>query len=229
MPLSLGRTVLKIFHPQGIPWPGSVLYNRLSRSRIFQRHYAMVAEDIARRCPEGKLLDIGTGPGWLLLALHRRCPALRTVGVDISRAMVAKARWNVAAAGLSDAIDIREAPAGHLPFPDNAFDVVVSTGAMHHWKDPAAGLNEVYRVLKGGGIALMYDLVTDTPAENVAQVAREFGRLRAMLFRLHSFEEPFCSVKDFVSLAHATRFKEGQARFVGLLCCLTLRKGEGPS
>jgi ubiquinone/menaquinone biosynthesis C-methylase UbiE len=223
------RKLLQRIHPQGIPWPATVLYDRIARSRIFRDHYRLVAEDIAARCPKGRLLDIGTGPGWLLPALHKRAPGLQLTGVDISPGMVAQARRNMARAGLADAVDIQEAAADRLPFADGTFDIVVSTGTLHHWKDAAAGLKEVHRVLRPGGLALMYDLVTDAPPQVLSALAQKYGRFRQALLRLHSFEEPFRTVRDFESLGDSTPFGTGQAAFVGALCRLTLQKGESAS
>jgi ubiquinone/menaquinone biosynthesis C-methylase UbiE len=220
----LGRRLIKAIHPEGIPWPGTVLYNAISRRGIFQQHYELVARDILGYRAEGRLLDIGTGPGWLLLKLHPLAPGLRLVGADISLAMVNKARRNVAQAGLSSTVEIVNATASNLPFPDGSFDLVVSTGSIHHWKDPVGGLNECHRVLKDGGVALMYDLVRQLPPDVAAAAKREFGRYRLALLWLHSFEEPFYSPQEMEALAAKSRFSQGQTRFVGVLCCLILRK-----
>jgi len=222
--LSPGRRLLKILHREGIPSPGTVFYNAISKTNLFQRNYELIAKDILSYCSEGSLLDIGTGPGWLLVKLHHKSPRLRLTGLDASPSMAARARKNMAEAGLSESIEIREGNASHLLFSDDSFDTVVSTGSIHHWKDPTAGLNEVYRVLKHGGYALMYDLTSDTPASVLKETACEFGRLKMLLLWLHSFEEPFYSSKDFEFLAQPTLFKEGQARFVGLMYCLVLKK-----
>jgi len=222
--LPLVRRLLKLFHPEGIPWPGTVVYNRLSSTAVFRRQYDLVTEHILGFCDEGTLLDVGTGPGWLLLAIHERNAALRLVGVDVSRAMVEKARANVAAAGLADRIEIREGNANHLPFAEGSFDIVVSTGSIHHWKEPTEGLNEIHRVLRPSGWALMYDLVSNTPRAVLEDMRREFGRWKMTLFWLHSFEEPFYTQKSFEQLAAATRFGQGRTEFVGLLCCLIMQK-----
>ena len=95
------RDFLRRFHPEGIPWPGSALYNVLSQTEVFSKHYDLVAGHVGSYCGAGStLLDIGTGPGWLLLALHRSVPELKLVGVDISPAMVAAARENMKRARL---------------------------------------------------------------------------------------------------------------------------------
>lgn len=222
--LSPARRLLKIIHREGIPSPGTVFYNAISQTSLFQRNYELIAKDILSYCSEGRILDIGTGPGWLLVKLHHESPRLRLTGLDVSPSMVVRAWKNMAEAGLSEVIEVREGNASHVPFSDNSFDTVVSTGSIHHWKNPTACLNEVYRVLKPGGFALMYDLVSDTPASVLKETAREFGRLKMLLLWLHSFEEPFYSSKDFELLARPTLFKEGRARFVGLMCCLILKK-----
>jgi len=222
--LSPARRFLKIFHREGIPSPGTVFYNAISKTNLFQHHYELIAKDILSYCSEGSILDIGTGPGWLLVKLHHECPRLRLTGLDTSPSMVVRARKNMAKAGLSEVIEIREGNASHMLFSDNSFDTVVSTGSIHHWKDPTAGLNEVYRVLKPRGYGLMYDLASNTPASVLKETAREFGRLKMLLLWLHSFEEPFYSSKNFELLALPTLFKEGRARFVGLMCCLILKK-----
>ena len=71
---SMLRRLIKTIHPEGIPWPGSLLYNKISRSRIFQKNYEVVAKDILSYGRAGELLDIGTGPGWLLMHLARLSP-----------------------------------------------------------------------------------------------------------------------------------------------------------
>jgi ubiquinone/menaquinone biosynthesis C-methylase UbiE len=222
--LSRFRRVLKKFHPEGIPWPGTAFYNAVSGTSIFQRHYELISRDILGYCSEGRVLDIGTGPGWLLKKLYEASPKFRITGVDISPAMVAKARQNIEEAGLGNVIDIEQGQAKSLPFADGTFDLVVSTGSMHHWKDATAGLNEVYRVLKDDRYALIYDLISDTPKDIMKTAAEEFGKLRVFLLWLHAFEEPFYSHKDFHLLASPTLFEEGKTRFVGVMCCLALHK-----
>jgi ubiquinone/menaquinone biosynthesis C-methylase UbiE len=218
------RRFLRRVHVEGIPWPGSVLYNAVSRTEVFRKHYALVADHVGSFRRTGSLLDIGTGPGWLLLALRRSLPEMRLVGVDISPAMVATARENMKKAGDDPAIDLRIAAAEEMPFPDDTFDVVVSTGSLHHWKHPPAALNEAHRVLKTGGCALIYDLVRNLPPAVAKAVRREYGSLRMLMFWLHSFEEPFYSPRDMEALVQDTSFESADIQFVGALCCLILRK-----
>ena len=222
--LSPIRRLMKLVHPEGIPWPGSVLYNALSSSAIFMKHYELAAEDILSHCSQGTLLDIGTGPARLLLKLHQQSPGMRLVGIDASAAMVTQAKQNVAKAGLSEFIEVKEGSANHIPFPDQYFDIVVSTVSMHHWKQPEACLNDIYRVLKDNSFALIYDLVSDTPKSTWNEIKREFGRLKTRMFWLHSFEEPFYTRQNFEAIAQASLFGKGRTQLFGLFCCLILKK-----
>ncbi len=202
--LSPIQNAIRKIHPEGIAWPFSVLYNAASGADIFQRHYELIAEDVLNYCSEGRVLDIGTGPGWLLKKMYQASSKFQITGLDISPSMVAKARQNMRNSGLSEVIDIKEGEAAKIPFAENTFDVVISTGSVHHWKEPVACLNDIYRVLKHGGYALMYDIVNDTPESVIKEAAHKFGKLKMFLLWLHVFEEPFYSHKNFDALVRST-------------------------
>ena len=222
--LSPARKLLKSIHPEGIPWPWSAVYGLVSGTRVFQKNYDLLARDIISFCASGSLLDVGTGPGRLLLALARLGPELNLTGLDISSGMTAKARKNAARAGLADRIRIVDGAADRLPFENDSFEAVVSSGAVHHWKAPTAGFNEIYRVLKPGGYALIYDVISDTPPEVKRQAAQSFGRFSMLLLWVHAYEEPFYTREDYANLCRPTLFKTGQTKFVGVLCALVMQK-----
>jgi ubiquinone/menaquinone biosynthesis C-methylase UbiE len=161
-----------------------------------------------------------------LIEVHRLSPELRIVGLDASPTMVERARTHLAQAGLADAVEVVLGNANDMPFPDASFDAVVSTGSIHHWKNPVGGLNEAHRVLKPGGCALIYDLVRGAPGNVLRETRREFGLLRVALFWVHAFEEPFYRQDQLESLAASSRFKRGQVHYVGLLCCLAMQRHE---
>jgi ubiquinone/menaquinone biosynthesis C-methylase UbiE len=218
------RQFIKQFHPEGIPWPASLLYNAVSSTTVFLEHYELVARDITQYGRAGSILDIGTGPGHLLIAIQKVLPDAKLVGVDISSAMVALALSNLKKYRQDNQIEVRVADANCLPFEDQTFHCVVSTGSLHHWKDPLQAFSEAHRVLKPGGQALIYDLVRDMPEVVCKDTRARFGNFRLALLWLHSFEEPFLNVGEMEKLGRQTDFECEKTRFTGALCCLILKK-----
>jgi ubiquinone/menaquinone biosynthesis C-methylase UbiE len=130
--------------------------------------------------PEGgSVLEVAPGPGYLSieLARTRKC---RVTGLDISETFVKIERQNAAAAGVE--VDFNQGDAATMPFGDNSFDFAVCVAAFKNFTQPAQALNELYRVLKPGGTALIVDLRRDA---SIADINDEVKRMR--LNRLNSF------------------------------------------
>jgi SAM-dependent methyltransferase len=99
--------------------------------------------------PEDELLEVGCGGGALLrLALQSGC---RAAAVDHSPDMVRLARETNRDAVAAGRLDVREASADALPFPDATFSCAVMTGVLGFLPDPVAALRELGRVLRPGG------------------------------------------------------------------------------
>jgi SAM-dependent methyltransferase len=151
---SMGRRV-----PGGILVADARRYDAICHRSLLRSLFRGIASDVAAVAPEAaKVLEVGCGPGALSILLAKQ--GREVTGVDLDPDMVERARVNAAALGW----DADEAPAfvvgdvAAMPFPDDTFDLVVSTLSMHHWDDPAAGLTEIARVLRPGGRALIWDL-----------------------------------------------------------------------
>ena len=106
----------------------------------------------------GRALDIGTGPGQLPLKIVRRLPALAFVGIDRSQAMLARARKQAAALGLSAQVEFQPGDGNRLEFPDRSFDLVVCNSVLHHLAAPVRVLDEIARVAKPEAAILLRDL-----------------------------------------------------------------------
>jgi len=136
---------------------GSRIYD-VVMVRLTRRLYHRVIADLAAlRLVEGKVLDAGTGPGTLVRELARRLPGLQVYGIDLSEDMIQLARAHAKREQLEERVHFESGDVAHLPYPDQSFDVVVSTISMHHWFELEQPLRELYRVLRPGGRLWIYD------------------------------------------------------------------------
>lgn len=134
----------------------------------FQRQVAEAATPTAGQ----SVLDMGCGTGTLLRQLAAREPAARYTGIDPDPAMIEKARTR-----LPYSVDLRVGDARELPFPDGAFDIVMSTLVFHHMTDAvkAAAAAEAHRVLLPGGQLLLVDF--GSPPSRLSAILLNLGSL----------------------------------------------------
>jgi demethylmenaquinone methyltransferase/2-methoxy-6-polyprenyl-1,4-benzoquinol methylase len=103
-----------------------------------------------------KVLDVASGTAGVAIQLAERTSS-DVVGVDLTEAMLAQGRINVATRGLSDRIQLVVGQAEELPFPDRAFDALSFTYLLRYVDDPSATLRELARVVKPGGVMASLD------------------------------------------------------------------------
>jgi ubiquinone/menaquinone biosynthesis C-methylase UbiE len=124
---------------------------------------------LARVQPGDKVLDVGCGTGTLALEVARREGRVgRVTGIDPSTEQIVRARSKAARHHVP--IDFQIGVIEHLPFPDQMFDVVLSTLMMHHLPTPLKrqGLAEIARVLKPGGRLIIADFKSKKERQGLA-------------------------------------------------------------
>ena len=151
----------------GILIGDAAAYDAMSRL-LFGSFFGPIAADVAAVAEavapdDVRVLEVGCGPGHLSIRLARQ-HGLDVTGIDLDPAMIGRARANAGRASEGfGRLPPERLPSflvgdvASLPFPDGSFDLVVSTMSMHHWGNPKAGLAEIYRVLRPGARALVWD------------------------------------------------------------------------
>ncbi len=136
-------------------WAPSYDHSILQRHMFEPVHEAVLTAFSAAGSPPQDVLDIGCGTGRLLETVARRWGEARLTGVDASEAMVAEARRKHEGDGR---FAFKRGDASALPLEAGAFDAAFSTMSFHHWGDQAAGIREVARVLRPGGLFVLADI-----------------------------------------------------------------------
>ena len=116
---------------------------------------------LARLGPGETALDVGVGTGDLAFELLAASdPTSRVVGIDVSSGMLEAVRRRAAAGSVGGRLEVREADAQALPFPDASFDRVTAGFTVRNFGDLDAGLAEMRRVLRPTGRVVVLELST---------------------------------------------------------------------
>jgi arsenite methyltransferase len=150
--------------PTGRAWAQELGYPEPELERVPDatvESFAGVANHwaLGRIEPGAVVLDLGCGAGTdLLIAAQMTGSAGRVIGVDMTSAMLDRARESAGVMGL-DPVELHEALIESLPLADASVDVVISNGVIDLVPDKDAVLDEIDRVLRPGGRLQLADVV----------------------------------------------------------------------
>jgi demethylmenaquinone methyltransferase/2-methoxy-6-polyprenyl-1,4-benzoquinol methylase len=177
------------------------------RARLFYRYLSQVydqinpfiwnermrteAVDMLDLAPEDRVLDVGCGTGF---ATEGLLEAVEEVyGLDQSPHQLAKAYPKF---GKRGPVRFQLGDAERLPFREDSFDVVWSSGSIEYWPDPVATLRELRRVAKPGGQVLVVG-----PNEPAGRVQRALAHAM-MLFYTESEAQEMFETAGFTDIRH---------------------------
>jgi len=179
------RSIIDQFTKQAIPFSQK---SQLSGEEILE-----LMVEACGVTPEDTVLDVACGPGLTACAFAKA--ALRVTGIDITPAMIDRAKARQADLGLTN-LTWQVGDILSLPFHDASFSLVATRYSFHHLLDPRAALAEMKRALKPGGRVMVMDAAPEPnkadaynrmeklrdpshvramPAEELLQMAREAG------------------------------------------------------
>ncbi len=169
----------------------AALQDFVGKRRMEAGLYHEIAEQI--QLPEtGRILDVGTGTGWQLEVIHQMRPTLELYGLDLSQHSIRSAERNLKELN----VDLRVGSIEKTSYDDETFDIVTCASSMSYWENLIACFNEIHRILKRGGVAILFepqkgidiDQAVETIRANMADASklRQFMAVHLNKFGLRS-------------------------------------------
>ena len=158
-------------------WYASLTHKSLDEFKTLARR---VAEQISTG---SQVLEVAPGPGYFAIELAK-LGGYQVTGLDISHTFVQIARRNARQAGVD--VDFQQGNAASMPFEGKSFDFLLCRAAFKNFTQPVRALQDMYRVLKPGGQALIIDLRRDASRESVSEAVEQMrlGRVNTVITKL---------------------------------------------
>jgi ubiquinone/menaquinone biosynthesis C-methylase UbiE len=189
--------------------------------------FEALAERLVSEIPaEARILEVAPGPGYLAIELAKR-GRYRITGLDISRTFVEIASANARDAGVE--IDFQQGNAAAMPFAADMFDLILCRAAFKNFSQPIQALDEMHRVLKPGGRALIIDLRRDASIADIDAYIKDadLGWMNSMLYKVtfrYMLLPRAYSKEQFSDMAASSRFHGAEVIGSGIGFEITLRK-----
>jgi ubiquinone/menaquinone biosynthesis C-methylase UbiE len=163
-------STVKAYKGMGMEGSTARWYDRTTRKDMPE--IKALAVRIAAEAPPGaQVLEVAPGPGFLSIELAKR--GLQVRAVDISKTFVEIAQRNAAAEGVNTRFELGNAAA--LPVDDESVDFLVCRAAFKNFTEPVKALQEMRRVLRPGGKALLIDMRRDVPLAEIKHYVNGLG------------------------------------------------------
>lgn len=140
-----------------------------------------------------RILDIGCGIGGPAFLLASKYGA-DVVGIDIEPQLIEEARLRAEKLGLSSRCEFVPVEPGPLPFPDESFDIVLSTGVIMQIENKMEVFEEARRVLKPAGVLTCYDWMK--PEGDYSEDMRYWFKMERLTYSMKTFDEYEAMMRD---------------------------------
>jgi len=198
-------------HYINLPLFAAKLYDNLTNIKGINKSFEEIAGFVGNILGQGNILDVGTGPGRLLVEISRQAPQLKLFGLYISKSMIDLAKQNLTI--VSDA-DLRVGNISLTDFQNDFFNCIVSTGSFYNWDNPVQGLNEIFRILKPGRSAFVFDTYQDYEKKTFQNCLEQnlkgynFFRKTISKYFLRKQLRMAYSLNDYYRISEKTKFRD---------------------
>src|SRR5713226_4901870 len=221
------RTQIRFKGPE-MEGPVARWYAKLRRSGNQIEEYRKQAAQLTEGLPAGaRVLEVAPGPGYLAIEMARL--GFHVTGLDISRTFVQIGNENAREAGVN--IDFRQGDAAIMPFEGESFDLIVCQAAFKNFTQPASALDEMYRVLRRGGTAVIQDMSSEASHADIEHEVRkmQLGWLSSYTTKatLEILRRRAYSPARFQRLAAESAFKTCEIKKDGIGLEVRLQKAIG--
>jgi ubiquinone/menaquinone biosynthesis C-methylase UbiE len=221
---------MQVIHEKGYKGIGMegrmALWYAKNTAKDMEEFRSLAARLSRRLPPDSRILEVAPGPGYLSIELAKR-GYYAVTGLDVSRTFVQIAKRNADAASIK--IDFRQGSASAMPLSDDTFDFIVCRAAFKNFSQPVEAMNEMYRVLKRGGSALIIDLRKNASMDDINAYIKgvDLDWMNSLIYR---FTFRFIlipraySQESFMEMASSSSFGAADIQESGIGLEITLRK-----
>ena len=192
--------------------------------------YRVQAAELTAGLPnEAEVLEVAPGPGYLAVEFAR-LGRFAVTGLDISHTFVKIATEHARQAGVR--VDFRHGDVAAMPFESGSFDLIVCQAAFKNFRRPVTALDEMHRVLRNRGTAVIQDLRRDATSDDIKHEVRrqEVGAVSRFITRriLSRLRRRAYTRGQFERLVGESAFRTGDIRTDGIGIEVRLRKTVAP-
>jgi ubiquinone/menaquinone biosynthesis C-methylase UbiE len=212
---------------KGLPMTGFLARWYAKNTGKDLEQFRIEAQGVAAQVPNGgDVLEVAPGPGYFAVELAK-LGTYHIVGLDISRTFVRIATDNAKRAGVE--VEFLQGNASSMPFDSGSFDFIYCRAAFKNFSQPIQAINEMYRVLRPCGTAVIFDLRRDTSASEIDAAVEGMGlnRFNSVLTKWifkHSLLKRAYSQEEFRRMASQTPFATCEIKAVSIGLEVSLQK-----
>ena len=201
-------------------------YARLRSSDNQLEEYRKQAVQLTEGLPAGaRVLEVAPGPGYLATEMARL--GFQVSALDISHTFIQIGSDNARKAGVR--VNFRQGDAAVMPFEAESFDLIICQAAFKNFSYPSSALDEMHRVLRSGGTAVIQDMSHDaTHADIELEVKKmHLGRISSFTTKatLESLRRRAYTPMQFERLVAESAFRACELTTEGISLEVRLSKG----